>query len=287
MREDWQEVISLIEKGVETTYVDFKRDFYRSLKGTDFPKDICAFANLTARSDRYIIFGVDDKTRQVVGIRPETVPTVDTMDNYLSNTVEPFINIDVDMFEYKGKTVAYIKISKHNEDQPYVIKENCGSKGKLEKGDVYIRKGTCNLKANRMDLDRMYKYRGGLDIKIYDDTITLKTGSKSYGTVYVDISNSKTVGVLIPQGQITLKCGKEIITRNVISILPSIDIKSHPTEIQAHSRKIYTLLFEMPDAKSQEISLDEKTATLKVYLYDTDGGRYTSPVKEVAVKVIC
>lgn len=285
MREDWQDVIALIEKGVETTYVDFKRDFYRSLKGTDFPKDICAFANLTSRSDRYIIFGVDDKTRQVVGVRPETIPTVDTMDNYLSNTVEPFVNIDVDSFEYKGKTVAYIKISKHNEDQPYVIKENCGVKGKVEKGDIYLRKGTCNLKATRMDLDRMYKYRGSLDIKIYDDTITLKTGAKSYGTVYVDISNSKTAGVLIPQGQITLKCGREIITRNVISILPSIDIKSQPLEIAAQSRKVYTFLFEMPDAKSEEINLNEKTATLKVYLYDTDGGRYTSPVKEVTVQI--
>lgn len=285
MQEDRQEVISLIEKGVETAYVDFKRDFYRSLKGSDFPKDICAFANLTTRSNRYIIFGIDDKTRQIVGVKPETIPTVDTMDNYLSNTVEPFINIDVDSFEYKGKTVAYIKISKHNEDQPYVIKENCGVKGKLEKGDVYIRKGTCNLKANRMDLDRMYKYRGTLDIKIYDDTITLKTGAKSYGTVYADISNSKPSGVLIPRGQITLKCGKEIITRNIISILPSIDIKSEPTQIQAQSRKIYTLLFEMPDAKSREIDLDEKTATLKVYLYDTDGGRYTSPLKEVSVKI--
>lgn len=285
MQEDRQEVISLIEKGIETTYVDFKRDFYRSLKGSDFPKDICAFANLTTRSNRYIIFGIDDKTRQIVGVKPETIPTVDTMDNYLSNTVEPFINIDVDSFEYEDKTVAYIKISKHNEDQPYVIKENCGVKGKLEKGDVYIRKGTCNLKANRMDLDRMYKYRGTLDIKIYDDTITLKTGAKSYGTVYADISNSKPSGVLIPRGQITLKCGKEIITRNIISILPSIDIKSEPTQIQAQSRKIYTLLFEMPDAKSREIDLDENTATLKVYLYDTDGGRYTSPLKEVSVKI--
>jgi len=36
---------------------------------------------------------------------------------------------------------------------PYVIKEVCGKGSRIEKGDIFIRKGTCNKKALRADID--------------------------------------------------------------------------------------------------------------------------------------
>ncbi len=150
-------VIAHIQNKNESMHVDFKRDFYKNLRDTDFAKDIAAFANLNSEEDRYIIFGVDDKSRKIVGIRPDTYISLDSMDNYLERTVEPFVQIESEIFRYQGRLVAYIKISKDNTDRPYVIQENCGKNNQIEKGDVYIRKGTCNQKALRMDLDEMYR----------------------------------------------------------------------------------------------------------------------------------
>ena len=152
-------VIFHIQNQTESMHVDFKRDFYKNLRSTDFPRDIAAFANLKSDEDRYIIFGVEDKSRNLVGIKPETYIGVDAQDNYLEQTVEPFIKIESEMFRYNGKMIAYIKISKENPDRPYVIKESCGKHNLIEKGDIYIRKGTCNQKATRMDLDDMYETR--------------------------------------------------------------------------------------------------------------------------------
>ena len=149
-------VIFHIENRTESLHVDFKRDFYRNLRNSDFPKDIAAFANQNTDEDCYIIFGVEDKKRRITGIRPDSYIGIDAMDNFLEHTVEPFVRIESETFSYQGKTMAYIKICKENTNRPYVIKETCGRHNLIEKGDVYIRKGTCNQKAGRMDLDDMY-----------------------------------------------------------------------------------------------------------------------------------
>ncbi len=159
MEANRKEVEELIRNRAETMRVDYKRDFYEKLHASDFPKDIAAFANLLSGQDRYIIFGVEDKTRQVVGIDPQSYIPVDTLDAYISQTIEPFVCIESGMFRYEECWVAYIKISAENTNRPYVIKETCGKGSKIEKGDIYIRKGTCNLKAGRMDLDAMYLQR--------------------------------------------------------------------------------------------------------------------------------
>jgi len=149
-------VIELIKDKRETLYVDYKRDFYPHLHGSDFPKDVAAFANLIQSGDKYIVFGVEDKTREVYGIDPNTFASADNMDAYISETIEPFVDISSGIFPYRGRWVGYIKILSTNQNPPYMIKNTCGKEGKIEMGDIYIRKGTCNVKATRMDVDAMY-----------------------------------------------------------------------------------------------------------------------------------
>ena len=154
-----EQVLRIIWDGMETMCVDFKRDFYKNLHATDFIKDIAAFANCDAEGDKWIIFGVDDKTRTLTGIDPYTYLTVDAMDQYISVAIEPFVHIESELFQYDDNILAYIKICADNTDRPYVVKETCGKNGQIEKGDIYIRKGTCNLKADRRDIDGMYEGR--------------------------------------------------------------------------------------------------------------------------------
>ncbi len=152
-----EQVLELIWKGMETMSVDYKRDFYKNFHSTDFIKDVAAFANSPVPGDKWIIFGVDDKSRQLTGIDPYSYLELDAMDNFINTAVEPFIHIESELFQYEDMILAYIKICGDNQDRPYVIKETCGPKGQIEKGDIYIRKGTCNLKADRRDIDEMYE----------------------------------------------------------------------------------------------------------------------------------
>ncbi len=151
-----EQVLELIWHGMETMSVDYKRDFYKNLHSSDFIKDVAAFANSPMEGDKWIIFGVDDKSRRLTGIDPYTYLPLDSMDNFINTAVEPFIHIESELFQYEDCILAYIKICRDNLDTPYVIKETCGPKGQIEKGDIYIRKGTCNLKADRRDIDEMY-----------------------------------------------------------------------------------------------------------------------------------
>lgn len=156
---DKEKIISMIREKRETPFVDFKRDFYVELNTSDLPKDIAAFANLTEDEDKYIVFGIDDKTREVRGVERKCIIDTDKIDAYIHYTIEPFVNIEQGSFEYHGKLIAYIKVLASNDNYPYVIKANCGQDGKSEKGDIYIRKGTCNQKASRIDIDEMYRCR--------------------------------------------------------------------------------------------------------------------------------
>ena len=121
-----EKVLEIIANKTETEYADFKRDFYSDLKNSDIIKDIAAFANSPLNQDKYIIFGVDDNSREVVGIDPATVFPIDDVNNYIERKIEPFVNVSMGTFDYEGKTVAYIKISESNKNPPYMIKENCG-----------------------------------------------------------------------------------------------------------------------------------------------------------------
>ena len=103
---------------------------------------------------------MDDKSRSLTGIDPYTYLTVDAMDQYISVAIEPFVHIESELFQYDDNILAYIKICADNTDRPYVVKETCGKNGQIEKGDIYIRKGTCTLKADRTDIDEMYEGKG-------------------------------------------------------------------------------------------------------------------------------
>ena len=58
-------VINLIENESENTKLDFKQEQYPIDKGNakkgEFLKDMCAFANLTSKEDKYIIIGIEEK----------------------------------------------------------------------------------------------------------------------------------------------------------------------------------------------------------------------------------
>lgn len=275
-----QEVISLIQNRRETPTVDFKREFYKKLKHSDFAKDIAAFANTRGQS-KYIIFGIDDKTREVVGILPQTFPSADDLDGFLNQVIEPFVNIESGLFEYKKRMVGYIKILDTNSDPPYMIKETCGPNGKTEKGDIYIRKGTCNQKATRMDLDAMYADNGSCSVRIFEDIISLKAADSALcGRVVIEIYNSTSRPLLFCGGAVHLVCGEISLSRKITALQPGRPFAEAPAEILAKTRRIYTALFAFDTSDCVMLGLEKsgkpKPVSAQAILFDTDQTKYIS-----------
>ena len=290
-----EKVIEIIANKTETEYADFKRDFYSDLKNSDIIKDIAAFANSLINQDKYIIFGVDDDSREVVGIDPATVFPIDDVNNYIERKIEPFINISMGTIDYEGKTVAYIKISESNKNPPYVIKEDCGKNNKIEKGDIYIRKGTCNLKATRMDIDNMYRNNGELSISAFEDFVCIKpvtiSGSifngYTCGHVDIEINNSTNSPFLLTNGEVEIFNNLNHIHRTIFSLIPYDRIQENPAEILPNTRKVYTALFDFESRDCVDFLFDEYgnvdgPVTLKITLQDTDGNNYyAEPIQAI------
>ena len=112
----------------ESKNLEFK--VQRPKDSTKYMKTVVAFAN--GEGGR-IVFGVDDKTRQVVGIAKDAVFTeIDAITTAISDSCEPVIIPDVYLQTIDGKTVIIADISEGRQ-RPYFIK----SLGK--EAGVYVR----------------------------------------------------------------------------------------------------------------------------------------------------
>ncbi|MBM6861941.1 ATP-binding protein, partial [Clostridium saudiense] len=100
---DEKKLLSIISKG-EGIKVDFKRELclnYESCK-KELAKDVCAIAN--SRGGRgYIIVGVEDKSREIVGVRDLNSLNEEKIQQIISSRCEPPIPIMVEIVEIQNK----------------------------------------------------------------------------------------------------------------------------------------------------------------------------------------
>lgn len=148
--------IEAILKG-ESQNVEFK--VQRPDKSIKYMKSVVAFAN--GKGGR-ILFGIDDKTREIVGIPEHMVfQEIDAIANAISDSCEPTIIPDVYLQNIAGKAVIVAEISAGRQ-KPYYIKADG-----LEKG-VYIRVSGTTRPADR-DIARELYYE--CDGRSYDSVI--------------------------------------------------------------------------------------------------------------------
>ena len=102
----------------ESINVEYKVEVPR--KSEKYMKTVVAFAN--GHGGR-IVFGIDDKTREVVGMNPDTIfMTMDAITNAISDSCEPRIYPDVVFRTMEDKTVIVVEILP-GPMRPYYIKE--------------------------------------------------------------------------------------------------------------------------------------------------------------------
>lgn len=119
----------------ESKNVEFKESLPE--KSIKYMKSVVAFANGIGGK---IIFGITDKTREIVGFDKEDVfKKMDAIANAVSDSCEPAIIPDITLQTVDGKTVIVVEVSEGRQ-RPYYIK----TLGK--EGGVYVRvAGTTRL----------------------------------------------------------------------------------------------------------------------------------------------
>lgn len=131
----------------ESKNVEFKENLpERSIK---YMKSVVAFSNGTGGK---IIFGIADKTREIIGFGKEDVfKTMDAIANAVSDSCEPAIIPDITLQTIDGKTVIVVEVSEGRQ-RPYYIK----ALGR--DGGVYVRvAGTTRLADEYMIKELMFE----------------------------------------------------------------------------------------------------------------------------------
>ncbi|MBU3159926.1 putative DNA binding domain-containing protein [Clostridium frigoris] len=124
--------ISMLLKRDEGTKLDYKQkiDILLESGKKELAKDVSAIAN--SRGGRgYIIIGVEDKTKRIIGIDANEFKE-EQIQQIISSRCEPPIPISIDFIVYQSKNVAIITIYDGGQ-KPYQLREN---------GAFYIRRGS-------------------------------------------------------------------------------------------------------------------------------------------------
>lgn len=144
-----QRLNTLLTKN-ESIKLDFKERL--SLKTEwekkELAKDVSAIAN--SKGGRgYIIFGIQDKTKKVVGIEPVEYRE-EQIQQIISQRCDPPVTIKFDTVDYDGKTVGVLTIYKSGQ-KPHQI---------LQSGSFYLRRGSTTDIARREEIASMLQDSG-------------------------------------------------------------------------------------------------------------------------------
>ena len=269
------QIINLIISQDENDQVDFKKEYYSKEKKYDLIKDIVSFANNIKPKDKYIVFGVENSTWNVLGIDRASLPDVSEINNLLHSYVEPFIDVELGYLDYQGVTIGFIRIPHHDLNRPYVIsKEYNKNKGVfLRKGEIYTRKGATNFIAERSDLDCIYHNKGTVDINLYTKELSfsnIRINGNSYltGQVRCIIQNNTPKTIVIDSIHIFVQCGSNLIEHTVdfIDDQKSVFIKMPeslsqiPMQISSGDSLQKTVYFEISEIAA--INLNKKANEL-------------------------
>ncbi len=183
----------------ESKNMEFKVS--RPEKSIKYMKSVVAFAN--GKGGR-IIFGIDDETREIVGIPKENVfREMDAITNAISDSCEPVIVPDIYLQTIDDKNIIIVEISS-GKQKPYYIKPDGITEG------VYVRVSGTSRKADRSMTQELYYESEG----------------RSYDTVIrrdVPISDEEIEKLCIEMKQVALsKCKDNMQRVNVKDVTKNI-----------------------------------------------------------------
>ena len=262
LRKHLQDIVEhLIIAGEENDRVDFKETYYHENKKSDMIKDIISFANGHCQEDKYIIFGVRDADRKVVGINRGDIPDISEINQFIQVNCEPYIFVEMQCLQIMSKEVAVMIIKKENREKPYTVKKDYTNRsgGNIQAGDIFIRKGANNFKALRNDIEDIYKTRTILDINIinglvgFKDEISVRS-VKKLGIITVTFINDTEYSILFNKASIIWLYSDTNIESDVLYIEDDLSNCKVPVDIR---QKPYLLKDRTQDQKNLYFSVSE------------------------------
>ena len=151
---DNKKIMSIIkrEEGIK---LDFKLKLSLNCESgkKELAKDICAIANSNGGRG-YIIVGIQDKTKKIVGLRNEDLFSEEQVQQIIASRCEPPIPISVDIYNIQEKKICIITIY-DGDQKPYQIRET---------GSFYIRRGSTTDTMRKQEL--VAAFQESLDFSI-------------------------------------------------------------------------------------------------------------------------
>lgn len=204
-------IINLIENESENTKLDFKLEQYPIEKGNnkkvEFLKDMCAFANLLSKEDKFIIIGAEEKNGIAIGFKPiDELHDQASYQQFLNQYVEPEINFEYKEIVHQGNRLAYFRLFNNNK-RPYLFKKeykDIQPKGNQYRiGTGFVRTGTSTRELKRDDFEKIYIERFSTKdrSKEIDFKITLggfkspELRSTIYRHLQVDVTNLSNASI--------------------------------------------------------------------------------------------
>ena len=143
-------------KNDEGFKLDFKLELHLELESEkkEFVKDVIAIAN-TAGGRGYIIFGIEDQTRRIVGLKNIPEHVEERIQQMIANRATPPVPVRFDLLELDSKKIGVVTIFKSMQ-VPHQL---------IQTGAFYIRRGSTTDKANRYEVANMLQQFGMLSFE--------------------------------------------------------------------------------------------------------------------------
>lgn len=214
---------NLVNRGMESTILDFKREWYKLNKQKykdiyrenifEFIKDCISFLNVGMETDKYIIIGIDENKKNGTFFLYEINERYEenNLQELIAEYIDPIPQIDIITKVKIGEhEIDIIKIRKENKDQPYLFKKSFQKKqnDKFERmctGLGYIRHGSSSHIISRNELTNMYFKKQG---NIY-----------GYLDYNLDIKYDYFIDIML-----FLDCMDSMINRNSLDLISSNNV---------------------------------------------------------------
>ncbi|ADL42041.1 putative transcriptional regulator [Caldicellulosiruptor obsidiansis OB47] len=148
--------LKMLLESDEGPKLDFKQSLSLETDGEkkELVKDVIAIAN--SRGGRgYIIFGVEDKTKKIVGIKDTNI-SEEKIQQIISSRCDPPVSIKFEIVEYDGKKLGVLTIYKSSL-RPHQMVQN---------GVFYIRRGSTTDVARREEVAYMFEESGAVNFEM-------------------------------------------------------------------------------------------------------------------------
>ena len=128
----------------ECEYIDYKQVGYSRDKANAFIKDVISMLNSyqAFNRNRFIIIGVDDKNKSLLGISDDMEKDDNEYQNWIQK-INPVPIINTGHVDYKGKRFEFICINKENDGEVYEVARGVDLKA-LHQGQAFYRQGSQN-----------------------------------------------------------------------------------------------------------------------------------------------